>query len=101
MKKRIRISPEGVIQLSEKLREELGWTTGSYLEYKVSGNKLELWRVEVDLFAEAMKKPDQDAFDKILKQQSESQTRAFSDFEKKLKEPLPDLRPEDRPEFWD
>ncbi|MBI4582649.1 MAG: hypothetical protein HY717_01255 [Planctomycetes bacterium] len=100
MSQRIRINPDGSIKLPNEVMEALKWTTGSYLEFELKGDRLHLWRVEVDLFAEAMKKPDQDGFDKILKKQKESQSKAFQDFEKKMKDP-PKTRPEDRPEFWD
>ena len=100
MSERIRISPKGSIHLPEEVLEELGWLTGSYLEFEHDGEKLKIWKVEVDLFAEAMKKPDQDGFDKVLKKQKESQSKAFEEFEENIKDP-PELRPEDRPEFWD
>jgi bifunctional DNA-binding transcriptional regulator/antitoxin component of YhaV-PrlF toxin-antitoxin module len=102
MTDRLRVSKSGSIRLPEALREELGWTTGSYLEFKRNGDRLEIWRVEVDLFEEALeKKTDEDAFEKILHRQAESRTRALDNFEEKLKDPPPDLRPEDRPDFWD
>ncbi len=97
---RIRISPDGSIKLPREITEKLGWTTGSYLEVSVKGSDVELKRVEVDLFAEAVKKPDADAFEKIMKKQKESSAKAFQDFEVKIKDP-PKLRPEDRPEYWD
>jgi len=99
-RKRLRVGTEGSLKLSEELRGELGWTTGSYLEYEVKGERLEIWKVEVDLFAEAMKKPDKDALDKALERQAENRTAAFEDFEEKMKNP-PEVRPEDRPDFWD
>jgi hypothetical protein len=100
MSRRIRISPEGSIKLPKETLETLGWDTASYLEFELKGDRLELWRVEVDLFAEAMKKPDADGFEKVMKKQKESQSKAFEEFEKKIKDP-PEVRPEDRPDFWD
>ncbi len=100
MGERIRMSMDGSIRLPADVLEKLGWTTASFLEYEVSGDHIELRRVEVDLFAEAMKKPDSDAFDKVLKKQKDSQSAAFEDFEKRIKDP-PEVRPEDRPDFWD
>ncbi len=100
MSHRLRVAPDGSIRLPAELMEHLGWKTGSYIEFEKKGERLHLWRVEVDLFAEAVKKPDDDAFDKIMKKQKESQSKAFKDFEKKIKDP-PELRPEDRPQFWD
>ena len=100
MTQRIRISPDGSLKLPRDVSEKLGWITGSYLEVSVKGDLVELKRVEVDLFAEAVKKPDADAFEKILKKQRESTEKAFQDFEVKIKDP-PKLNPEDRPQFWD
>ena len=101
MKQRLRVSPKGSIKLPEDLRETLGWTTGSYLEYERTERGLELWCVEVDHFAEAMKKPDQEGFDKILRKQKESQSKASDSFDEKIKDAPREMRPEDRPEFWD
>ena len=97
---RIRLNPDGSIKLPAELLESLKWITGSYLEFEHKGDRLQIWRVEVDLFAEAVKPPDPDSFEKILKKQKESTRKASEDFEKKIKDP-PKLRPEDRPEFWD
>ena|ERR1041384_4370123 len=97
---RIRIAPDGSLKLPRDVVDKLKWTTGSYLEVSVKGETVELRRVDVDLFEEAAKKPDADAFEKILKKQKESTARAFQDFEVKIKDP-PKLRPEDRPQFWD
>jgi len=97
---RIRIAPDGSIRLPRAVTEKLGWTTGSYLIVKVNGEVVELERIEVDHFAEAVKKPDADAFEKIMKKQKESTKKAFQDFETKIKDP-PEIRPEDRPQFWD
>ena len=79
--------------------EKLGWSTGSYLQVSVDGDAVKLARVEVDPFAEALKKPDADAFEKILGKQKKSQEEAFKSFEEKLKDP-PEVQPEDRPDYW-
>lgn len=97
---RIRIAPDGTIKLPREVTDKLGWSTGSYLEVSVKGETVHLQRVEVDLFAEATKKPDADAFEKIMKKQKESAEKASKDFETKIKDP-PKLKPEDRPQFWD
>ena len=99
-KNRLRIKPNGSIALPEELRESLEWGTGSYLEYEVKGDRLEIWRVEVDVFSEAMKGPEENKFDDILKKQAEDQSKAFEEFDERIKDPG-ELRPEDRPEFWD
>ena len=98
---RIRIAADGSLKLPKEVTERLGWHTGSYLEVAVKGEKIELTRIEVDLFAEAAKKPDVDAFDRILSKQKETRAKAAEEFEVRIKDPGPPLRPEDRPEFWD
>jgi antitoxin component of MazEF toxin-antitoxin module len=97
---RIRIAPDGSLKLPRVVTEKLGWTTGSYLEVSVEGESVSLKRVDVDLFAEAARKPDADAFEKIMKKQEESREKASRDFEVKIKDP-PKIRPEDRPDYWD
>ncbi len=97
---RIRIAPDGSLKLPRNISDKLGLTTGSYLEVSLKGETVVLKKVDVDLFAEAAKKPDEDAFEKIMKKQKESTEKAFQDFEVKIKDP-PKLRPEDRPQFWD
>jgi hypothetical protein len=97
---RIKIAPDGSLKLPRDVSDKLKWTSGSYLEVTVKGQVVELRRIEVDLFEEATRKPDADAFEKILQKQEESKKKAFQDFEVKIKDP-PKLRPEDRPQFWD
>ena len=97
---RIRIAPDGTIKLPRDVSDKLGFLTGSYLEVTVKDGAVVLRKVDVDLFAEAVKKPDADAFEKIMRRQKESTEKAFQDFEVKIKDPPP-LRPEDRPQFWD
>ena len=97
---RIKIAPDGSLKLPREISDKLKWVSGSYLEVTVKGETVELRRVDVDLFAEAAKKPDADAFEKIMKKQEEAKKKAFQDFEVKIKDP-PKLRPEDRPQFWD
>ena len=97
---RLRVSAKGAIKLPEELRESLEWSTGNYLEYAIEDGKLVIWKVEVVLFTEAMKKPDGDKFDKIMGKQAENQEKAFDEFEERIKNPG-EVRPEDRPEFWD
>ncbi len=99
-KTRIRILPDGSVRVPRELTDKLGWGSGSYLEVSVKGDTVSLRRVDVDIFAEAARAPDKDAFEKIMKKQQESREKAAKDFEVKIKDP-PKLRPEDRPEFWD
>ena len=96
---RIRIAPDGSIRLPAQTVEKLGWKTGSTLEVLVETDRVTLRRLEVDPFAEALKKPDTDAFEKILDQHKKSQEDAFRSFEEKVKKP-PEVQPEDRPDHW-
>ncbi len=98
---RIKIAPDGSFRLSEEILERLGWKTGTYLEASVDGDALRLKRIEVDLFAEALRKPDPESFEKMLAKQKKSQEDAFEAFEEKMKQKnLPGARPEDRPDYW-
>ena len=80
---RIRMLPDGSLRLPEEVLEKLGWQPGSYLEVSMAGGAVQLRRVEVDPFREAAKKPDADAFEKILSQQQKSQEDAFKAFEER------------------
>lgn len=96
---RIRISADGAIRLPEKLLEELEWASGHYLEFAIEENGVRLEKVDVDPFAEAMKKPDPSEFDRLLGEQKKSQEDAFKAFEENIKKP-PEVRPEDREDHW-
>ena len=96
---RVRISPDRTIRLPDDLLEKLDWSGGHYLEITVDGEALRLVKVEVDPFAEVMKKPDPSEFDRILGEQKKSQADAFKAFEEKIKKP-PEVRPEDREDHW-
>ena len=65
-KTRIRISADGAIRLPEELLEKLEWASGHYLEFAIEENGVRLEKVDVDPFAEAMKKPDPSEFDRLL-----------------------------------
>ncbi|MBI4603283.1 MAG: AbrB/MazE/SpoVT family DNA-binding domain-containing protein [Planctomycetes bacterium] len=98
---RLKIAADGSLELPVELREALGWKTGGYLEATVEGESLKLRAVEVDLFAEALKAPDPDSFEKILERQKKSREEAFKAFEEKVKRgDGPEVRPEDKPDFW-
>jgi len=98
---RIRIGPDGSFRLAPEMMERLGWKSGSYLEVSVEGDNVRLRRIEVDPFVEAMKKPDEGAFEKILEQQKKSREEAFRRFEERVKrKDFPEVRPEDKPDHW-
>jgi bifunctional DNA-binding transcriptional regulator/antitoxin component of YhaV-PrlF toxin-antitoxin module len=69
--------------LPKNLVEELGWKSGSFLEIAVEGESVSVRRIEVDPFAEAAKKPDEGAFDRILQEQKKSRDAAFRAFDEK------------------
>jgi len=98
-KTRIRVAEDRSIRLPREVMEKLEWDSGHYLELEVGENTVRLKRVEVDPFTEAVKAPDPDTFDKILKEQIESQQKAFDTFDEKIKDP-PEVKPEDRPDHW-
>ncbi len=98
-KTRIRISADGAIRLPEELLEKLEWAPGHYLEFVIEENGVRLEKVDVDPFAEAMKKPDPSEFDRLLGEQKKSQEDAFKAFEENIKKP-PEVLPEDREDHW-
>jgi bifunctional DNA-binding transcriptional regulator/antitoxin component of YhaV-PrlF toxin-antitoxin module len=98
---RIRVSPDGSLRLPRETTEKLGWTTGSYLEVLLEGDSVRLRRVEVDPFAEALKKPDAGMFEKLLEKQKKSQEDAAKAFEEKIRKgDSIEIRPEDKPDYW-
>ena len=98
---RIKIAPDGTLRLPKEIADRLGWKTGSTLEVSEEGGVVRLERLEVDPFAEAQKAPEPDAFEKRLAADRKRQEEARRTFEERLKaKDLPELRPEDRPDFW-
>jgi bifunctional DNA-binding transcriptional regulator/antitoxin component of YhaV-PrlF toxin-antitoxin module len=98
---RVQVRKDGSIALPRNVLEALGADVGSYLAVTVEEDRAVLCKTTFDPFAEAQKKPDPDAFEKILRRQREGLDQAERDFMQRLKEPPPEVRPEDRPEFWD
>ena len=97
---RIQIRRDGSIVLPKEALDALNAGPGSYLKVSLAKGKIELEKTFYDPFAETPKGPDPDALDKIAKKQQEKLKEAEKEFFEKLKEP-PELRPEDRPDFWD
>src|SRR5262245_30403532 len=98
---RIKIAPDGSLRLPREIVERLGWKTGSTLEVTEESGVVRLERLEVDPFAEAQKAPEPDALEKRLAADRQRQEEARKVFEERLKgKDLPELRPEDRPDFW-
>ncbi len=98
---RVQVKKDGSITLPRSVLDVLGADTGSYLLVTVDENRVLLEKTAFDPFAEVQKKPDPDAFDKILKKQKEGLDQAEREFTQRMKDPPPEVRPEDRPEFWD
>ncbi len=98
---RVQVRKDGGIVLPRNVLDALEADAGSYLAITVEENRVVLQKTTFDPFAEAHKKPDPDAFEKILKQQREGLDKAERDFMQRMKEPPPEVRPEDKPEFWD
>ena len=95
------MAADGSLRLPKDVLEKLGWQAGNYLEVLVEGGAVHLRRVEVDPFVEALKKPEADAFEKILTQQKKSKEAAFKTFEERVKtKDFPELKPEDKPDHW-
>jgi len=98
---RIKISADGSLHLPRDLLEKLGWKTGSFIDVSEVDGAVRLERVEVDPFAEAMKPPDPDALERALEAEKKSRAAALASFEEKLRSgKVPEVRPEDRPDFW-
>ena len=95
------IGPDGSFRLPREVLEQLGWKTGNYLEVSVREGVVRLKHVEVEPFVEALKKPEPDAFERILSQQKKSREEAFKVFEERVKtKDFPEVRPEDKPDYW-
>ena len=97
---RVQVRKDGTVPLPRNILEALDAGPGSYLSIIVKKNTIELQKMEFDPFEEARKKPDLDAFEKIRKKQEEGFAAAEKEFLEKMKDP-PEIRPEDRPDFWD
>ncbi|HAK95179.1 MAG TPA: hypothetical protein DCM87_09305 [Planctomycetes bacterium] len=98
---RVQVRKDGSVPLPRNVLDALGADAGSYLAITVEDDRVVLQKTTFDPFAEAQKKPDPDAFEKILKSQREGLDQAERDFMQRIKDPPPEVRPEDRPEFWD
>ena len=97
---RVQIKKDGSVPLPKIVREALDVGPGSYVEIAVEKEQLVLKKIQFDPFAQAAKKPDPDAFEKIMQRQKEGLVEAEKEFMDRLKEP-PEIKPEDRHDFWD
>jgi bifunctional DNA-binding transcriptional regulator/antitoxin component of YhaV-PrlF toxin-antitoxin module len=98
---RVQVKKDGSIVLPKNVLDALEAETGSYLLLTIEENRVVLEKTIFDPFAEVQQKVDPDAFDKILKKQKEGLDQAERDFMQRIKGPPPEIKPEDRLEFWD
>lgn len=98
--KRIKVQPDNRVSLPSEVMQALDIAPGSYVAFEVSEGAAILKKVDFDPFQEGLKKPDPDAFDKIIKKQKAGMQEAEKEFMERLKDP-PEVKPEDRPDFWD
>jgi AbrB family looped-hinge helix DNA binding protein len=101
LERRTRIDQDGTLRLPAEVSERLGWKPGTYLEVTLDGDAARLRRIEVDPFEEALRKPDADAFEKLLEKQKKSREDAIRSFDDRVKRgDVPEVRPEDKPDYW-
>jgi hypothetical protein len=91
---------KGRLVLPPRLLNLLGGAPGKKIRVHVEGGRVVLERfVAIDPFAEAMKKPDADAFEKLMGDQEREKAEAEERFEELLENP-PEIRPEDDRDLW-
>ncbi len=97
--KRVRIDESGAVKIPQAMLDQLDWGEGTYLELRLEDGSVHASKIEFDPFAEALRAPDTDAFDRRVAEESSEKTDALADFERRLRE-SPEARPEDRPDHW-
>ncbi len=97
---RVQIRKNGSIQLPKEVLEALDAGPGSYVTLTVKDDRVELEKTSYDPWKEGQKKEKTASFDELIQRQEKGLARAEQDFMEKLKEP-PEVRPEDRRDFWD
>jgi antitoxin component of MazEF toxin-antitoxin module len=96
----IEIDRQGRVRLPERALRMLGVRGGQKIRLRFEGERVVLERiVAVDPFAEAMKKPEADALEKLMDEQDRDRAEAENRFEELLENP-PEVKPEDRPDLW-
>lgn len=91
---------KGRLTLPPRLIGLLGGGPGKKVRVRVEGDRVVLQRiVPIDPFAEAMKKPEADAFEKMVDAQEQDKIEAESRFEELIENP-PEVKPEDNPDLW-
>jgi bifunctional DNA-binding transcriptional regulator/antitoxin component of YhaV-PrlF toxin-antitoxin module len=86
---KLRIDKEGRVTLPEALLDRLGISPGRSLEARVEKGRLVLEPLppEGDPFAEAIRPPADDAFEKALAQDEADKARALDVFDDALRKP--------------
>ena len=94
------VDERGRIELSPKALDALGVGPGKEVKIKVRGRQVTLERHIADPFAEVLHKPKAPTIEELIKAEKKKKEEAAKEFEERLKEP-PEVRPEDRPQFWE
>jgi len=94
------VRQDGTIRLPKEAMEALDVGPGSYLKVTIHSGRVELVKTVYDPWEEGQRKKKTASFEELLKRQKEDLAEAERDFMEKLKKP-PDVRPEDRLDFWD
>ena len=97
---RVQIKKDGSVPLPKETLDAMEAGPGSYVEITVDGSQVTLEKIAYDPWKEGQKKAKPDSFDAILKRQEEGLAEAEKNFMEKMKKP-PEVRPEDRRDFWD
>ncbi len=100
MELRIRVHDDGTLRLPAKLVRKLDLKAGSYVKVTVEEGVLSLEETDFDPFEEAKKPTDPGSIEKFLQDEEQKKKDAAKTFEKLMENP-PEVRPEDRPDFWD
>ena len=85
---KLRIDGDGTVRLPAELLERWGVSAGRGVEASVEKGRLVLRPLppDGDPFAEAMKGPDEQGFEKALRRDAEEKARAKEEFERLLRE---------------
>ena len=100
--RKLKIGPDGKIQLPPDVLEALEASPGGDLEIFVDTRRkqVRLERHVEDPWAEATKERKQKGFDDLISDQEKRDQEASDLFDAKLKEPPEKKRPEDDPDLW-
>jgi len=85
---RLSIEEDGSVRLPDSLLTRWGVSPGRKVEAKVEKGRLVLdpLPIEGDPFAEGVRKPDEEGFEKAMRREAEEKARARDAFEQALRE---------------